>query len=787
MSGCKHTDVLLPRKENTLPEILASSHHFSSGISTVTRSSAPKDCAAPAKISPHGYLHYTSPFTCRPFLIFYYYIDSPFLPCSQYKGEWGKGVPPFLPFDRPLRERGREISTKVKKILNLLNVALIIQTRQNYSGDVLGVDFMTIRMKQILAPQNPGTIFEAIPILLIVEFLQDGRGRWRDSSKASGRGWLSTSAGFLPNLSLGGGEGLFNGVFILSPYYPPRCHHANLFKPSLPQSHFDDFLHHLPQLTPAARTIKDDDEATFHANGKVNRHNVLIWGQKHPHESTEHEHASLKSCFFALKRAPGDIIFQQNYAPPHWHPAVLGYLNEMLPQRWIGRGAAGDQALCHWPPRSLDLTSCALFLWGYIKDQVFHPPLPANIDNLKKELRTPSKPGKKCLFSIQGSKTTLAVPEITRLQIPERGNVGDKEPDDTKDTTSRGKSLYYGNEKILSVKQDRTTFSRLYISRQVRQRDLNDFFLHESQTYTPVLSENGNLHFGNKEDLFAYLEVLLPEEDLTLTSVVDIIVIDASKAANFVYRGGGDTFMSYDRRFAAYFKSQLSGSTGTLDVVLKNRIICAEEYSAVVVATRQTILFPTPRNLAYLTPCSYEEAATSALLHAVDGAAKGCKKTFIRTVFIDVVVLAATLHNYLLGYEIIWIALGTGNTYRFIDIFVMSLKLGPEQCACVLAFHNLTACDTTSIFKDSTTLPPPQVCSHNPNSYDESRPVLLISKMAATILVKNNVTLSCKIATIPSPKPRNNNQKNGGFISSPKPPNYWRLCPQPEATQPITT
>ncbi|KAJ8878845.1 hypothetical protein PR048_019434 [Dryococelus australis] len=64
-------------------------------------------------------------------------------------------------------------------------------------------------------------------------------------------------------------------------------------------------------------------------------------------------------------------------------PPVRGYLNEMLPQLWIGRGAAGDQALHHLPPRSLDLTSRVLFLGGYIKDQMFHPTLPANIDSLK--------------------------------------------------------------------------------------------------------------------------------------------------------------------------------------------------------------------------------------------------------------------------------------------------------------------------------------------------------------------------------------------------------------------
>jgi hypothetical protein len=36
-----------------------------------------------------------------------------------------------------------------------------------------------------------------------------------------------------------------------------------------------------------------------------------------------------------------------------------------------------------WPPRSPDLTPCDLFLWRYVKEQVFVPSLPLNIDEFK--------------------------------------------------------------------------------------------------------------------------------------------------------------------------------------------------------------------------------------------------------------------------------------------------------------------------------------------------------------------------------------------------------------------
>ena len=44
--------------------------------------------------------------------------------------------------------------------------------------------------------------------------------------------------------------------------------------------------------------------------------------------------------------------------------------------------------LLAWPPRSPDATPCDLFLWGYIKDQVYIPPLPASIPELKVRIRT---------------------------------------------------------------------------------------------------------------------------------------------------------------------------------------------------------------------------------------------------------------------------------------------------------------------------------------------------------------------------------------------------------------
>ena len=58
-------------------------------------------------------------------------------------------------------------------------------------------------------------------------------------------------------------------------------------------------------------------------------------------------------------------------------------LNHVLQQRCIGRAAKGDTHLLPWPPRSLDLTPCDFFLWGFIKDSVYVPQLPMSLKELR--------------------------------------------------------------------------------------------------------------------------------------------------------------------------------------------------------------------------------------------------------------------------------------------------------------------------------------------------------------------------------------------------------------------
>ena len=77
----------------------------------------------------------------------------------------------------------------------------------------------------------------------------------------------------------------------------------------------------------------------------------------------------------------GDVIFQQDGAPPHWGLRVRRSLDMRFPGQWIGRGGP-----IPWPARSPDVTPLDFFFWGYVKDLVFQTPV-ADIDDLTTRIR----------------------------------------------------------------------------------------------------------------------------------------------------------------------------------------------------------------------------------------------------------------------------------------------------------------------------------------------------------------------------------------------------------------
>ncbi|GFW11404.1 uncharacterized protein TNCV_3809231 [Trichonephila clavipes] len=80
---------------------------------------------------------------------------------------------------------------------------------------------------------------------------------------------------------------------------------------------------------------------------------------------------------------PDNFIWRKDGAPPHWYLSIRDWLNIIVPDQWICRKGSHDKACFEWSSRSLDLTSCDFYLWGFIKNSVYVPPVPADLPDLR--------------------------------------------------------------------------------------------------------------------------------------------------------------------------------------------------------------------------------------------------------------------------------------------------------------------------------------------------------------------------------------------------------------------
>jgi hypothetical protein len=90
--------------------------------------------------------------------------------------------------------------------------------------------------------------------------------------------------------------------------------------------------------------------------------------------------------------------FQHDWMPPHIHNEVTTFLNRQLPQQWIcwwgGGPLPGLHNLQIWP-------LLTFFLWGFVKDEVYIPPMPIMLNNLKEQIWTaPAKTDKTLLQNV---------------------------------------------------------------------------------------------------------------------------------------------------------------------------------------------------------------------------------------------------------------------------------------------------------------------------------------------------------------------------------------------------
>ena len=94
------------------------------------------------------------------------------------------------------------------------------------------------------------------------------------------------------------------------------------------------------------------------------------------------------------------------------------------------------------------------------------------------------------------------------------------------------KKLTKDQSQVASLKKNCQLFSQLYISCQVRDGNLEEFFCHENQTFPPALSKDGSLRSGTKSDLLTCLEEIhLSTQDVP---VVECIILDGPAIVNIL-------------------------------------------------------------------------------------------------------------------------------------------------------------------------------------------------------------------------------------------------------------
>lgn len=162
------------------------------------------------------------------------------------------------------------------------------------------------------------------------------------------------------------------------------------------------------------------DEATFHKNGFVNRHNCHYYDTNNPHQyrtaNSQYrwslnvwagimgthiigpfffdQHLTSQIYLDFLQNHFNDLLddvplatrrcmwFLHDGAPPHYAAQVRQFLDVVYQHKWIGRGGP-----IIWPPRSPDLTSCDFFLWGFIKSKVYRT-TPTTVEDMRHRIMT---------------------------------------------------------------------------------------------------------------------------------------------------------------------------------------------------------------------------------------------------------------------------------------------------------------------------------------------------------------------------------------------------------------
>jgi len=130
---------------------------------------------------------------------------------------------------------------------------------------------------------------------------------------------------------------------------------------------------------------------------------------------------------------------------------------------------------------------------------------------------------------------------------------------------SRTKTASKEKQQLTLMKCDVELFSRLYITCQTIDGNLEDIFQQENQAWPPALSDGGRLRLSTKSDILTCLDDLYPSQ--TKTHDATCIVLDGAAIKQMMKPAAAKTFDEYAQQvFIPYISSQLR-SVSRVDLV----------------------------------------------------------------------------------------------------------------------------------------------------------------------------------------------------------------------------
>ena len=338
--------------------------------------------------------------------------------------------------------------------------------------------------------------------------------------------------------------------------------------------------------------------------------------------------------------------------------------------------------------------------------------------------------------------------------------------------------------KVSDLKQDCSLFSRLYIASQSREGNLDEFFLHENQTFPPSLAQYGKMRCTNKSTLLGCLEDV--RQNYSSRPMVDAIIIDGAAAVHILTPRDCTDFGSYAQKvFLPFIDSKIQCSALRTDLVwdvymkdslkantrekrgsgarrrvatdtkipqnwndfLRNSDNKSELFrflshqcmslqtEKIMVATLDEQIVTNRQEwgeLHHIAQCTHEEADTRVILHAVNAKKTGCQKILIQTLDTDVVILSIAAFQIIKPQEF-WLEFCPPKHTRFIPIHEIAEALGPQKSIALPIFHSLTGCDTVSGFHGIGKLKAWQLWQ----TYDDITPTFCALSQAPECITEN--------------------------------------------------